>query len=129
MQFEWDQAKSDACFLERGFDFAYAASAFADPNRIVRQDTRHVYGETRYQLIGRIDNRVFILVYTPRHDVIRIISARKVRVPAKWPAMKIVRRTLDVNHPTAKPVGRINRRRVDATTESDIAAHKAADDC
>lgn len=59
MQFEWDQAKSDACFLERGFDFAYAASAFADPNRIVRQDTRHVYGETRYQLIGRIDNRVF----------------------------------------------------------------------
>jgi uncharacterized DUF497 family protein len=36
-----------------------------------------VYGETRYQLIGRIDNRVFILVYTPRGDVIRIISARK----------------------------------------------------
>ena len=56
---------------------ACAASAFADPNRIVRQDTRHVYGETRFQLIGRIDNRVFILVYTPRHDVIRIISARK----------------------------------------------------
>ena len=41
--------------------------------------------------------------------------------------MKIVRRTIDVNHPTAKPVGRINRRKVDATTESDIAAHKAAD--
>lgn len=77
MQFEWDQAKSDACFLERGFDFAYAASAFADPNHIVRQDTRHVHGETRYQLIGRIDNRVFILVYPPRGDVIRIISARK----------------------------------------------------
>ena len=42
--------------------------------------------------------------------------------------MKIVKRTIDVNHPTAKPVGRINRRKVDATTESDIAAHKAADD-
>ena len=77
MQFEWDDAKSNACFQERGFDFAYAASAFADPNRIVWQDTRRVYGETRYQLIGRIENRVFVLVYTPRRDAIRIISARK----------------------------------------------------
>lgn len=42
--------------------------------------------------------------------------------------MKIIRRTIDVNHPTAKPVGGINRRQVDATTDSDIAAHKAADD-
>ncbi len=33
-----------------------------------------------------------------------------------------------MNHPTAKPVGRINRRKVDATTDSDIAAHKAAGD-
>jgi len=77
MQFEWDDAKSAACFQDRGFDFAYAASAFADPNRIVWQDTRHVYGEIRYQLIGRIENRVFVLVYTPRSDAIRIISARK----------------------------------------------------
>lgn len=28
MNFEWDEAKSDACFRERGFDFAYAARAF-----------------------------------------------------------------------------------------------------
>lgn len=77
MNFEWDEGKSDACFLNRGFDFAYAASAFADPDRIIRQDTRHSYGEDRYQLIGRIEERLFVLVYTPRHDAIRIISARK----------------------------------------------------
>ena len=29
----------------------------------------------RYQLIGRIDERLFVLVYTPRHNAIRIISA------------------------------------------------------
>ncbi len=29
------------------------------------------------QLIGRIEERLFVLVYTPRHDAIRIISARK----------------------------------------------------
>ncbi len=77
MNFEWDESKSDACFRERGFDFAYAASAFADPNRIIRQDTRYSYGEDRYQLIGRIAERLFVLVYTPRRDSIRIISARK----------------------------------------------------
>lgn len=31
MRFEWDEGKSESCFLLRGFDFAYAAHAFADP--------------------------------------------------------------------------------------------------
>lgn len=43
MKFEWDRMKSETCFRERGF--AYAVHAFFDPNRIVRQDTRHSYGE------------------------------------------------------------------------------------
>lgn len=77
MQFEWDEAKSEACFRNRGFDFAYVAFAFADPDRMVRQDSRYSYGEDRYQLIGRIEGRLFVLVYTPRNDVMRIISARK----------------------------------------------------
>jgi len=64
MKWEWDEVKSDACYRERGFDFAYAALAFADPNRIAQQDTRYIYGEDRYQLIGQIDGRLFVLVYT-----------------------------------------------------------------
>ena len=77
MNFEWDEAKSEACFAQRGFDFAYAARAFLDPDRIVQADTRHSYGEERYQLMGMIEQRVFVVVYTSRHEVIRIISARK----------------------------------------------------
>lgn len=77
MNFEWDEIKNEACFRERGFDFAYAARAFFDPNRNIRADTRHSYGEDRYQLIGRIEQRLFVLVYTQRDDTIRIISARK----------------------------------------------------
>jgi uncharacterized protein len=77
MNFQWDEDKSNACFRVRGFGFAYAASAFADPKRIIRQDSRFSYGEERYQLIGRIGGRLYVLVYTPRHDEIRIISARK----------------------------------------------------
>ena len=77
MDFEWDEGKSDACFAERGFDFAYAAQAFFDPNRLIRADLRYHYGEDRFQLIGRIGARAFVLVYTPRAQAIRIISARK----------------------------------------------------
>lgn len=77
MDFEWDEDKSKTCYEMRGFDFAYAAFAFADPNRIVRPDDRFSYGEDRYELIGRIEGRLFVLIYTPRHDGIRIISARK----------------------------------------------------
>ena len=47
-----------------------------DPERIVRADTRHSYGEERYHLMGKIEERVFV-VYTPRRGAMGIISARK----------------------------------------------------
>jgi uncharacterized DUF497 family protein len=77
VNFEWDEAKSETCFQERGFDFAYAARVFFDPDRIIQADTRHSYGEERYQLMGKIERRLFVVVYTPKYDAIRIISARK----------------------------------------------------
>jgi len=77
MTFEWDENKSSLCFEHRGFDFAYAAQVFFDPNRVIRQDTRFIYGEDRYQLIGRIEKRIYVVVYTPRTVAVRIISARK----------------------------------------------------
>ena len=77
MEFEWDDAKSDHCFAHRGFDFAYAIRAFFDPDRIVRRDRRWDYGEDRYRLLGTIEGRVFILIYTLRGSAIRVISARK----------------------------------------------------
>ena len=77
MNFEWDEVKSEACFRERGFDFAYAARAFFDPDRLVHADTRRLYGEERFLLMGRVEGRVFVVVYTPRADALRIISPRK----------------------------------------------------
>ena len=77
MNFEWNEAKSEACFTWRGFDFGYAARAFFDPNRIVHDDTRYSYGEDRYQLMGMIEQRLYVVVYTLRHGTTRIISARK----------------------------------------------------
>ena len=77
MEFEWDPAKSDIFFSGRGFDFTYVIHAFLDSDRLIRRDSRWDYGEDRYLLLGRIDNRVFVVVYTTRDLLIRIISARK----------------------------------------------------
>jgi len=77
MDFEWDGQKSQACFPERGFDFALAAGAFFDPGRLVREDARYSHGESRYQLLGKIEGRLFVVIDNRRRDAIRIISARK----------------------------------------------------
>ena len=77
MEFEWDDAKSDACLAQRGFDFAYAVRVFLDDDRIVSRDRRWDYGEDRYRLLGAIEGRVFVVIYTVRASAIRIISARK----------------------------------------------------
>jgi len=77
MNFEWDATKSEACYQQRGFDFAYAARAFFDPDRIIRAGTRHSYGEERYRLMGKIEQRLVVVGYTPRPQATRIISVRK----------------------------------------------------
>ena len=77
MDFEWDEAKSDTCFVERGFDFSYVAQVFLDAQRIVRPDVRFEYGEERFQLLGAVDGRIYQVAYTMRGRVMRIISARK----------------------------------------------------
>lgn len=77
VEFEWDDAKSDVCFVERGFDFAYAVQVFLDPDRLVEVDNRFDYGEPRYRVLGQIEGRLFLVVYTPRGDAFRMISARK----------------------------------------------------
>jgi len=77
MEFEWDESKSNRCLQDRGFDFAFAARAFFDPNRQVAEDDRYAYGEPRYRLTGAIEGRLFVVAYTLRGEVVRIISARK----------------------------------------------------
>src|SRR5882672_1569716 len=77
LEFEWDKAKSDACFRQRGFDFAFAARVFSDPDRIDAVDDRYEYGEDRHIAFGRIDGLYDAVVYTLRGSVQRIISARR----------------------------------------------------
>ena len=50
---------------------------FLNPDRLVEVDTRFDYGEPRYRVLGQIEGRLFLVVYTPRSDAFRMISARK----------------------------------------------------
>ena len=77
MDFEWDMAKSDLCQISRNFDFTYVISVFVDPNLLIERDQRWDYGEERYRALGLLDEKVFVVIYTKRPSVIRIISARR----------------------------------------------------
>ena len=77
MDFEWDQAKSEATLESRGFDFRFVTYVFFDPYRVESEDRRRKYRERRVLTIGEIDGRIFVVVYTLRGERIRIISARR----------------------------------------------------
>lgn len=76
MEIEFDSAKRDATLSERGLDFADAARVFAGPV-LTWPDVRKPYGEDRFITVGRLDQRLVVIVWTPRGTARRIISMRK----------------------------------------------------
>jgi uncharacterized protein len=47
-----------------------------DAQRVVQADARYGYDEPRFVLLGVVQERLLSLIYTPRGDEFRIISAR-----------------------------------------------------
>jgi uncharacterized DUF497 family protein len=75
--FEWDEIKAAVSVRQHAVPFEYATRIFLDEHRLDAVDDRHDYGEARRLTLGQIEERVFVVVYTVRGDVIRLISARK----------------------------------------------------
>jgi uncharacterized DUF497 family protein len=75
--FEWDNAKALANLAKHGVPFDYAAAVFLDSDGIDFDASRAEDGEARRKRVGRIDGRLFTVVYTERGDLIRLISARR----------------------------------------------------
>ena len=75
--FEWDNCKAKKNEAKHSVSFIFATRAFDDDDRITVIDNRFDYSEVRYITLARIDQRVYVLVYTMRGSVIRLISARK----------------------------------------------------
>ena len=77
MDFEWDEAKSEANVRKHGVAFEDAKTVFADTLSVTGYDPKHSDDEDRYITVGQsADGKVLIISHTDRGATIRIISAR-----------------------------------------------------
>ena len=74
-RFEWDAAKDFANQRKHHVAFALAQFAFADPQRVIAEDTYHSDQEPRFYCFGWVDERVLTVRFTYREGLIRIIGA------------------------------------------------------
>ncbi|MCX8049741.1 MAG: BrnT family toxin [Methylohalobius sp.] len=76
MEIEFDPEKNERNIRVRGIPFTLAAK-FDFSSALILEDKRQNYGEARYQAIGYIESRLYVLVFTPRGEIMRVISLRK----------------------------------------------------
>ena len=78
MPFEWDSQKAEYNEKKHGVGFKEAESVFLDPLARIFADEWHSTDEEREIIIGYSNNnRLLLVCFTERHDVVRIISARE----------------------------------------------------
>jgi hypothetical protein len=77
LEYEWDERKARQNIAKHGVPFEYAARIFLDSHRLDAEDVRRDYGETRRSTLGKIEGRLYVVAYTLRGRIIRLISARK----------------------------------------------------
>ncbi|MFI4955644.1 MAG: BrnT family toxin [Gammaproteobacteria bacterium] len=73
---EWDKQKSQKNLEKHGLDFICANEIF-DGFYLEKQDTRIDYGEDRHMVLGALNGREVVMIYTMRDTKKRIISLRK----------------------------------------------------
>jgi uncharacterized protein len=72
----FDPAKRARALEERGLDFADAEQV-SDGLLIENPDDRQDYGEERFITVGFLNERMVVVVWTPRGEDRHIISMRK----------------------------------------------------
>jgi len=73
--FEWDASKDSENQTKHGIPFALAQHAFADPRRVIAEDSSHSAKEQRYFCFGHVAGGILTVRFTYRSGVIRIIGA------------------------------------------------------
>ena len=76
MIFEWDDEKAAINKRKHKVSFETAANVFFDENRVEKLDDEHSDDEDRWQVIGMV-NEILFVIYTERDEKTRIISARR----------------------------------------------------
>ena len=73
--FEYDPEKSRKNAEKHGIDFEQAQVLWKIKHYII--PVKYVDGEQRYAILGRIDDRLHMAVFTHRPPLIRLISCHK----------------------------------------------------
>jgi len=76
VDFEWNEQKRLGNIEKHGVDFIDVVRVFEGRVKII-EETGRDYGEPRYGVFGEFNGVVFYLVYTPRGEKFRIITARR----------------------------------------------------
>jgi uncharacterized protein len=76
MDIGYDPAKNARNIAERGLSFDEVANFDWTTTFIVRDDRRN-YGEGRYRALGRIDDKLYAVVFTIRPEELHVISFRR----------------------------------------------------
>ena len=78
LEFQWDTRKATENLRKHSISFQEAMTVFSDFLSLTIPDPLHSKMEERLVTIGHSEKqRLLVVVYTERGDVIRIISARK----------------------------------------------------
>lgn len=73
---DWDETKRQANLAKHDVDFAIVKQFEWDTAQ-TETDMRYDYGEERFESIGHIGDRLYVLIFTPRGERRRLISLRK----------------------------------------------------
>jgi uncharacterized DUF497 family protein len=76
MGYEFDPAKDKSNFNKHGLSLTDALD-FEWETAVIREDTRKRYAERRFETTGLIGDRLHVMIYCLRGDVVRVISLRK----------------------------------------------------
>jgi len=78
MNLLWDPAKSASNLRKHGVSFEEAGTVFGDPLAASARDLEHSIEEDRWLVFGiSSSNRLLVVSYTFRGEVIRLISSRR----------------------------------------------------
>ena len=76
MEFEWDPEKSKANKEKHGIDFEVAQEIWKSELRIEAQALT-TEEEIRKATIGKIDDALWVAIWTPRNEKVRFISVHR----------------------------------------------------
>ena len=77
MRFQWDEEKNRSNQKKHHISFEYASYVFDDEYLYEEYDAAHSDDEDRYDVIGMVDDIIFVVCTYRDNDIVRLISARK----------------------------------------------------